>query len=267
MHRLRFYVVSLALLGSGGGCFAASFDCEKARGSVETTICDDDDLSRLDDALLLTYKAVLAIVQDQSDIKTDQKRWLTKVRGRCRDDAQCLIQAYDERISALEKIWDAQLVSNSLSSSKANKSRSNVFEGNWRTCQLFKGQEICSSYTLVQQGRRVCGEWEYWATYRTYSGQLQATVHGNGEASLNLICGTPGSETSTECDNDLRPSGSWENTRGGLSICNGRLLSPDDARRCSAGPRTSGFLYFPLAAEDRKRLLRQPWVKMCLSNG
>ena len=267
MHRSRFYLVLFALLASAS-CSAAGFNCEKAKSNVEKMICDDEELSHLDKALLSTYQAVLAVAADQGALKTGQKRWLAKVRDRCKD-AMCLSQAYDERIYALERIWNDQFVSAGIAMSRANANRANVFEGEWRDCQLFKGAEICSSYKFVQQKKRVCGEWEEWATYDIYSGQLQATLRANSEAKLDLICGRPGGEIRTDCDNDAKPDGSWQKAKGGLSICDDRLFPTEEDAPCSTLLRTTGvsFSYRPLTRKERKRLLDQPWVKRCLSDG
>jgi uncharacterized protein len=247
-------------------CSAAGFNCEKATGEVEEMICDDQELSQLDDVLLRTYKAALTVVPDRSVLQADQRRWLTKVRNRCKN-TDCLVQSYETRISRLEQTWEEQVRSNGLALSKANADRPNPFEGEWKTCQFWKGEEICSSYVLVQQKERVCGVWEYWATYRTYDGQLQASSRTANRADLELICGTPGSETQTPCDNDSGHRGTWEKTKGGLVVCDGRLFAADQTTPCATLIRSTGFLYHPLTTKDRNRLLEQSWVNRCLGDG
>lgn len=76
---------------------AASFDCKKATSKVEKTICDSNDLSKLDSELAETYKE--AVRKDPS-IRADQSKWL-KQRNAC-TDAKCLSKEYKERISELE---------------------------------------------------------------------------------------------------------------------------------------------------------------------
>ncbi|MFZ2268679.1 MAG: hypothetical protein WAV95_13980 [Azonexus sp.] len=247
-------------------CSAAGFNCEKATGEVEKMICDDQELSQLDDVLLRTYKVALTVVPAPSLLQADQKRWLTKVRNRCKN-TDCLVQSYETRISRLEQTWEQQVRLNGLALSKANADRTNPFEGEWKTCQLWKGEEICSSYVLVQNKGRVCGEWEYWATYRTYDGQLQASSRTANRADLELICGTPGSEAQTPCDNDSGRSATWEKAKGGLVVCDGRLFAADQATPCTTLIRSKGFLYRPLTAKDRNRLLEQSWVTRCLGDG
>ncbi|BBA33557.1 hypothetical protein sS8_1599 [Methylocaldum marinum] len=92
-----------------GGLFAtalpaASFDCAKARATVEKLICADTDLSRQDQRLSEVYgKAAERLAEDKTRLKQlgdEQKAWLRQ-RGRCTDMA-CLKQVYRTRISELE---------------------------------------------------------------------------------------------------------------------------------------------------------------------
>jgi uncharacterized protein YecT (DUF1311 family) len=79
---------------------AASFDCSKASGYVEKTICSEVELSGLDDQLWQAYKDALAKVSNQAAFKTAQRRWLTDVRNNCQD-SDCLRRAYADRIMSL----------------------------------------------------------------------------------------------------------------------------------------------------------------------
>lgn len=261
----KLYALLFAIFAFGN-CYAASFDCYKAKGKVEELICEDEELSRLDELLLETYKAVLAVVLDQGALKADQRRWISKLQRHCKE-GECLLKAYEERISMLENTWDDQFVPAGIAASKANSGRAIPFEGEWMKCQLWKGEKICSSYTLMQKDNRVCGEWEYWATYHTYSGQLQASLRSSSEANIKLICGTPGSETSIECDDRAMSGGSWERVKRGLSVCDGRLIPIEKSVPCSALIPSHGFFYHPLKDKDRKRLFDQLWVKRCLADG
>lgn len=237
---------------------AASFDCGGELSKVEKRICDVGELSELDDILAKTYKLVMALSPTRDALKAEQRRWLTTVRNRC-TDTKCLLKAYSDRVGALEAIWKKRTRLNPTSPDK-----NRPFEGRWENCQLFKGDEICSSYVLIQKGGHVCGEWEYWATYRIYSGQLQALTKSLNQAELTLICGTPGSETNTECDNTSQ-HGSWEKAKGGLSICNGQLYGEPLKDSCTRLSRSPGFFYRPLSKKDRENLYSQgSLMKSCL---
>jgi uncharacterized protein len=78
---------------------AASFDCAKASTKVETMICGDAELSKLDEDLNTAY---LSAMQDGSLTKAarrDQKEWL-KVRNGCADK-KCVKDIYESRIAQL----------------------------------------------------------------------------------------------------------------------------------------------------------------------
>jgi uncharacterized protein len=111
-------------------CYAAGFDCEKAKGEVEVAVCEDQQLSQLDDALARTYKSVLAIAPEPGAQIAEQRRWLTTVRDRCRG-ADCLVAAHEKRIDELKKFWNERFNVVGIALSNANAERNNPFEGEW----------------------------------------------------------------------------------------------------------------------------------------
>jgi len=92
---LSAFFTLLGLISAGAG--AASFDCQRARGAVETTICADKGLSTLDGQLAVAYAHAR---EADPGAKAAQLAWL-KSRNACAD-AACLRQAYTARIAALQ---------------------------------------------------------------------------------------------------------------------------------------------------------------------
>lgn len=82
---------------------AASFDCRKATSPVELQICSNDELSKLDDQLLESYRGALKVLEDTTELKSEQRLWLVNERNKC-GDSYCLISAYRSRISHLNNI-------------------------------------------------------------------------------------------------------------------------------------------------------------------
>ena len=81
---------------------AASFACEKAVTAIERTICQDKELSELDEYLGRYYAAAGAALGDAKVcLASDQRAWLSKVRGACKDDS-CLKTSYRLRLSELD---------------------------------------------------------------------------------------------------------------------------------------------------------------------
>lgn len=78
---------------------AASFDCALAKTAMERGICNNPDLSHLDDRLAVAYRTSLEKAGDPHVLRSAQRAWLSATR-RCTDD-ECLREAYESRIKAL----------------------------------------------------------------------------------------------------------------------------------------------------------------------
>src|SRR5437667_11177383 len=78
--------------------FAASFDCAKAATKVETLVCDDRELSMLDEALARAYESARA--RFGAAAARDQRRWL-RLRDGC-ETSHCLRILYDSRLKELQ---------------------------------------------------------------------------------------------------------------------------------------------------------------------
>ncbi len=77
-----------------------SFNCAKAKSFAEIAICHSSELAKLDNELAAAFKAALAKSGNKTDLKNEQKDWLTKVRNICQSDA-CLSQTLKERSKKL----------------------------------------------------------------------------------------------------------------------------------------------------------------------
>ncbi|MBF0118877.1 MAG: DUF1311 domain-containing protein [Desulfobacterales bacterium] len=92
-----FIIILLSLLNQLA--FAASFDCSKASTKVEKLVCDDANLSKLDEELGKAYGEAKKKVFDLND---EQRAWL-KSRNKC-IDTECLTNIYRDRINILQNI-------------------------------------------------------------------------------------------------------------------------------------------------------------------
>lgn len=93
-----------ALLFLAGVAQAASFPCEKARTTVEKTICGNPELSTLDEHLGRYYSAARSALKSaDSCLVGDQRNWLRTRRDACKD-AGCLKQAYLNRLAELDPL-------------------------------------------------------------------------------------------------------------------------------------------------------------------
>lgn len=104
---IKFYVVIVAFLMSlNSTVIAASFDCNKARGFVEQTICTTPELSTLDEQLSFVYKKVNSSKSGNVDsLKKSQQLWLKNERNKAKN-AQEIKDTYTQRISVLNIMLD-----------------------------------------------------------------------------------------------------------------------------------------------------------------
>lgn len=83
---------------------AASFACDKASSAVERSICDDAELSDLDDQLARYFAASReALKMANTCLVADQRHWLRTRRNTC-TDAPCLRSAYRARLAELDAL-------------------------------------------------------------------------------------------------------------------------------------------------------------------
>lgn len=79
-----------------------SFDCAKAKGAVESLICQDAELAKLDLELSLAYKSALTSSQNPAQLKSEQLDWMRGQRNQCANLA-CLKREYTARVQALSE--------------------------------------------------------------------------------------------------------------------------------------------------------------------
>jgi uncharacterized protein YecT (DUF1311 family) len=107
---IRLFLVFLLLLAPG--CLrAASFDCAKARTSVEKAICSSPELGAADDKLGQAYQAALTKVPEAAMlVREAQRKWLQSADRNCnpRDEnypyAKCLAIKWTVRADFLNRI-------------------------------------------------------------------------------------------------------------------------------------------------------------------
>lgn len=94
----------------------ASFDCGKASTPTERAICTAPELGRKDVTVAAYYQLLLrlkpaaagmAYREFDDQVRAGQRQWLQGERDACRSDRRCLDRAYDRRIDALLKTFDA----------------------------------------------------------------------------------------------------------------------------------------------------------------
>jgi uncharacterized protein len=80
---------------------AASSDCKKATSAVETTICRNESLSKLDDEMAIVYVQALVLTPDRDILKKEQRDWARTFLKKCKS-VECLKSHYMTRIEELK---------------------------------------------------------------------------------------------------------------------------------------------------------------------
>lgn len=103
-HPLSRLLLCLCLAsGANTAVQAASFDCAKATSDIEHAICNNPDLSSLDDRLSESYQLAMAnLPGDQADaLRSEQRSWL-KQRDACNGQETCLSDLFSQRAAQLQ---------------------------------------------------------------------------------------------------------------------------------------------------------------------
>ncbi len=75
---------------------SASFDCQKAKSVNEKLICQDEDLSKLDDELAVIYKSAIAKSETPRDLITNQRTAWKQRETEC-SSKSCLLDWFAQR--------------------------------------------------------------------------------------------------------------------------------------------------------------------------
>lgn len=132
---------------------------------------------------------------------------------------------------------------------------SGAFAGHWVACEGTASPDECARYVLLQKDDRICGTWSYLATGDAYEGRVIARATSPTEARRTHVCGRPGSETDTECEDG------WQTIDKPLRLCDGKL---GDMTRAD-GSCFADYQSVVLPDEVRDALQAQPWVQECLA--
>ncbi|BDH46241.1 hypothetical protein TUM12370_22850 [Salmonella enterica subsp. enterica serovar Choleraesuis] len=103
----KFWLLAALLSAAATQAQAASFDCQKAKLPDEKAICAHRPLNDKDVEMATTYRLLkgLFAMGARGAMQDSQQEWL-KQRQACKSNIVCLTKRYDERLQALQKIYD-----------------------------------------------------------------------------------------------------------------------------------------------------------------
>ena len=122
---------------------AASFDCAKAGTKVEHMICDNPEISKLDDELNVAYKAALKYKDRADFIKRYQRKWLVQ-RNLCATP-DCVKRLYEKQLLILPS---PSASSGTVSAANKSEGKSPSSGGTVPGFRLIrgKGAKVCDVY-------------------------------------------------------------------------------------------------------------------------
>jgi len=165
----------------------------------------------------------------------------------CASDSSRQQMPTASEVSAIAPVSGA---GNAFSSSPAD----GPFTGSWLSCEGAASEEECDRYDLVQRGSRICGTWSYVASGQVYEGRVVAQATWERHAQRTHVCGRPGSETDTECDEG------WQTISSPLQLCDGKLSDTPMAD----GSCNADFSRMPGTPAELEELTASPWMEECL---
>ena len=95
-------LLCLAAFTVASASHAAGFDCTQAKLWIEHRICNNPELSQLDDTLTSQYGYSFNNAADQHALELSEKQWLRSQRNHCTTD-NCVSTEYQMRIDALKQ--------------------------------------------------------------------------------------------------------------------------------------------------------------------
>jgi uncharacterized protein len=79
----------------------AALDCSRAKTNVEKLLCSSPRLAEADQRMALAFRGAIHRGADSKILMEAQRAWIHDARDVC-NDVECMLKAYDERISDLD---------------------------------------------------------------------------------------------------------------------------------------------------------------------
>jgi uncharacterized protein len=90
----------LLALAVPGAAFAA-VDCSHAKSNVDKLLCSNSRLAKADQRMALAFRQAIRRGVDPEQLMETQRNWMREQRDPC-NDVECMLRAYEERISDLD---------------------------------------------------------------------------------------------------------------------------------------------------------------------
>jgi uncharacterized protein len=96
---LGIFAITIAFFGPASA--SAVLDCGRAQSNVDKLLCSNPRLATADERMARAFRAAIHRGADPRILMETQRIWIQDVRDVC-NDVECLLNAYEERISDLD---------------------------------------------------------------------------------------------------------------------------------------------------------------------
>ena len=79
----------------------AALDCSRAKTNAEKMLCSNSRLAEADERLAFAFRGAIRRGADPKELMDAQRAWIHDARDVC-NDVECMLKAYEERISDLD---------------------------------------------------------------------------------------------------------------------------------------------------------------------
>ena len=100
MNKVFFLLLATALAAPAS--LPAAIDCSRAKTNTEKLLCSNSRLQRADQRMALAFHDAINRGVRPELLMEGQRTWAHDVRDVC-NDVECMLKAYEERISELEE--------------------------------------------------------------------------------------------------------------------------------------------------------------------
>ena len=108
---MKYFVLGIVFITFTCAAQAASFDCKKAQSKMEKTICDNPNISKLDEELAENYQAAKGKLsaEAQKIFTAGQRSWVKFLAASCFTDFQAKPASKDDASQCLETEYKARI--------------------------------------------------------------------------------------------------------------------------------------------------------------
>ena len=98
---IRVAFLAIALAAANPAPVLAALDCSRAKSNSEKLLCSNPRLAEADERMARAFRGAIHRGVDPKTLMETQRVWIDDARDVC-NDVECMLRAYEERISDLD---------------------------------------------------------------------------------------------------------------------------------------------------------------------